>query len=153
MCASALVSAEPVIHEESGIEIQFPEGWDYLVQGSSLASTSPDQSVHLLVLLSEQQVVEYFTDAIAQEVSQIIELPEVLVEQGLIEVNELLQFRAEGAGLYQGEIVDWSMAFVAGARKSVIVLAFGQLEEERPVVEEVFDMIVMTEPQPEETVD
>lgn len=144
---------ETIVHQGAGIEMEVPSDWAPVLVDGVLSASSPDSSLRLLTILSEQQVVEFFTDALTSEISTVIELPEVLVEEGVVEVNGLFQFRAQGAGLFRGDIIDWSMAFVAGARRSLIVLAFGELDEHLPDLEGVLGSIRVHEIQEEVLVD
>jgi hypothetical protein len=129
------------LHEEAGLEIPIPERWTYHTEDELLVVNDPTDELALLFLTSELQVLERFTDVLIGELARIIEHPEVTNQTASKEVNGLLHFHAAGVGVYKEDIVDWDLTFVAGARKSLMAIALGDIEPHRTSIDEIYSNI------------
>jgi len=143
------IKADLIAHEESGIEFWVPEDWQHEIKDDLLIVLNPEETVRLFFLTSGIQVLGQVTDALREEVSRVINQPEVtsISQQG--ENNQLLYYDAQGFGLYESEIVDWELRFIAGARKSLMIIALGDLESERQTIEEMYQTVELIKLDPE----
>jgi hypothetical protein len=139
-----------IVNNHAGLEIWVPDEWNYQKQGDFLILQAPSETLLLYCYLTELQVATRFSDGLAQELSRIIEQPEVDVERKVRQVNEFFIYEASGIGLRDGEIVDWAMSFVAGGRMSLIVVALGDIDRYRGRVENFFQNLKLVEKPPEE---
>jgi hypothetical protein len=135
---------EMFVHEECGVEFWIPDGWDHRTEDDLLIVENPEADLKLFFLTSGIQVFGQFSEALRAEISKVILQPEVasVSEQG--EHNELIYYDAQGFGLFQKEIVNWELRFLAGARNSLMIIALGNLETHRQGIEEIFQTIQLT---------
>ena len=138
-----------IVHEDCGVEFWIPDDWEHTIEGDLLIVEDPEAKLKLFFLTSGIQMFGQFSDALREEISRVIAQPEVasVSEQG--ENNELIYYDAHGFGLYQREVVDWELRFVAGARKSLMIIALGDLDSHRQTVERIFQTIRLTKLDPE----
>lgn len=134
-------TVEIIVHEECGVEFWIPPEWEHHVDGDLLIVQDSEEKLRLFFLTSGIQVLGQVTDSLLEEISRVITQPEVATVSRQQEHNELLYYTAQGFGLYQGDIVDWELRFVAGARKSLMIIALGELEMNRSTVEKIFATI------------
>ena len=130
-----------IVHEECGVEFWIPPDWGHQIDEDLLIIQSPEEELKLFFLTSGIQVLGQATDALLEEISRVVTQPEVASVSRQQEHNGLLYYTAQGFGLYLGDIVDWELRFVAGARKSLMIIALGELETNRHTVEQIFDTI------------
>ncbi|HUV14056.1 MAG TPA: hypothetical protein VMY18_10450 [Acidobacteriota bacterium] len=142
--------AEYYVHDEIGVQFWIPDSWNFEVDEESTVAKAPDSSLTLILLTSELQVVDHVTPRLFDEISEVVFKPEVRKEAGTEEINGLLHLRAEGTGLYEGEIVDWELAFIAGGRKSMLAIALGDILDQREMINTVFRSFTIAESEIEE---
>ncbi len=142
--------AEYYVHEEIGVQFWIPDSWTLEVDEELTVAKAPDASLTLILLTSELQVVDHVTPRLFDEISEVVFKPEVQKETGTEEINGLLHFRAEGTGLYEGEIVDWELAFIAGGRKSMLAIALGDILDQREMINRVYRSFSIAESETEE---
>ena len=142
--------AEYYVHEEIGVQFWIPDSWKLEADEESTVAKAPDESLTLILLTSELQVVDHVTPRLFDEISEVVFKPEVQKETGTEEINGLLHFRAEGTGLYEGEIVDWELAFIAGGRKSMLAIALGDILDQREMIDTVYRSFSIAESESEE---
>jgi len=135
---------EMIVHEECGVEFWIPDGWGHRTEGDLLIVEDPEANLKLFFLTSGIQVFGQFSEALRAEISKVITQPEVasVSEQG--EQNELIYYDAQGFGLFQKEVVNWELRFLAGARNSLMIIALGNLEAHRQEIEGIFQTIQLT---------
>lgn len=139
-------TADTLSHEEGGIRVDIPEGWIVEIDEDLLIVSDPSEEVSIFMFVSELQIVEHFTNALIDEVAKVITKPEVVSEAVQTESNGLFRFHAEGFGLHDGDIVDWDLTFIAGARKSMILIALGSVEDHREQIDSIYASIQPVEP-------
>jgi hypothetical protein len=132
--APSAIFADAFIHDETGLELWIPEGWEFQSAGDLLTLGAPRNEVLILCFVSDLQIVNRVTDSLHEEISSVIVQPEVVEEGDTEEVNGLFQFQARGTGLYERDIVDWEMTYIAGARKSLITIAIGDTTNHRTAI-------------------
>ena len=132
-----------IAHQEGGVEFCIPQDWEHEIKEDLLIVRDPESRIELFFLTSGIQVPEQVSDTLLEEISRVISHPEVASVSPQGEYNELIHYDVQGFGLYQGEIVDWEARFVAGARKSLMIIALGlgDLEESRQTVDHIYDTI------------
>jgi hypothetical protein len=140
---------EMIAHEECGVEFWIPEDWQHRVEDDLLIVEAPEAVLKLFFLTSGIQVFGQFSDALRAEISRVIVQPEVASVSVQGEHNELIYYDAQGFGLYEKEVVDWEMRFLAGARKSLMIIALGDLETHRHKVDQIYQTIQLTKLEPE----
>jgi hypothetical protein len=147
-----LVAVDTIVNHQSGLELWVPDEWNYQKRGDILLLQPPSEVLSLYCYLTELQVATRFSEGLAEELSKIIEQPEVDTESEVRQVNEFFIYEASGIGLRDGEITDWKLHFVAGGRMSLIVVALGNLSRYRGRVENIFQNLKLVEkpPEPEE---
>lgn len=143
---AAPVLADTLSHEEGGIRVDIPDGWLVEIDEHLLIVSDPAEEVSIFIFVSELQIVEHFTNALIDEVAKVITKPEVVSEAVQTESNGLFRFHAEGFGLHESDIVDWDLTFIAGARKSMILIALGSVEDHREQVDGIYASIQPVEP-------
>ena len=142
--------AENYVHEEIGVQFWIPDSWELEVTEEITVARAQDAPLTLILLTSELQVVDHVTPRLFDEISKVVFKPEVQKESGTEEINGLLHFRAEGSALYEGEIVDWELAFIAGGRKSMLAIALGDILDQRGMIDTVFRSFTLVESEIEE---
>lgn len=146
---SGTAQAEYFVHEEIGVQFWIPDSWVLESSEEFTVAKAPDRSLVLVLLTSELQVVDHVTTRLYDEISKVVFKPEVQKESGTEEINGLLYFRAEGTGLYEGEIVDWDLAFIAGGRKSMLAIGMGDIFDQRALIDTIFRSFTIVEPEAE----
>lgn len=147
---SGFCLAEYYVHEEVGVQFWIPDTWELEVEENLTVVKTADRSLTLIFVTSELQVVDHVTPRLYDEISEVIFKPEVRRESPTEEVMGLLHFRAEGTGLYEGEIVDWELDFIAGGRKSMLAIALGDIEDQRGMLNTVYRSFTIAESEAEE---
>ena len=142
--------ADYYVHDEIGVQFWIPDSWELEVGEESTVARAPDAPLTFFLLTSELQVVDHVTPRLFDEISEVVFKPEVQREAGTEEINGLLHLRAEGTGLYEGEIVDWELAFIAGGRKSMLAIALGDIIDQREMINTVFRSFSIAESEAEE---
>ena len=144
------VRADLIVHEECGVEFWVPETWEHRLQDDLLILHSPDEKVQLFFLTSGLQVPDQNSDAFRADIARVVTHAEVVSAGRQKEINELLCYAAHGFGVFEEEIVDWELRFIAGARKSLMIIALGDLDLYREEIEQIYKTIQLTKSEPEE---
>jgi hypothetical protein len=139
-----------IAHDECGVEFLIPKTWEHEIDEDLLIVQSPEGKLKLFFLTSGIQVLGQVSDALLEEISRVITQPEVASVSRQGEHNDLIYYDAQGFGLYEREIVDWELRFVAGARKSMMIIALGDLEANRHEIDQIYDTIQLTKLPPTE---
>jgi len=139
-----------IVSNQAGLEIWVPGEWDYRKRGELLILEPPSRTLTLYCYLTELQVATHFSESLADELSRIIEQPEVDTEKEVRQINEFFIYEASGIGLRNGDIIDWHLNFVAGGRMSLMVVAIGDIDRYRGRVENIFQNLKLVEKPPEE---
>ena len=142
--------ADQIIHEGCGVEFWIPEEWHHEIADDILIIEDSESQLKLFFLTSGLQVLDQISDTLLEELSRVVTQPEVTSTSRLGEHNELLYYSAQGFGLYEREIIDWELRFVAGPRKSLMIIALGNLDSHRQTVEEIYQTIHLTKSDPED---
>ncbi|MCJ7679961.1 MAG: hypothetical protein MUP70_04465, partial [Candidatus Aminicenantes bacterium] len=117
-----------VTHKETGLKFDLPDNWEYSQDGNLFTATSPDESVILMFFVGKADDAADLLENIADELDGIISDPEITsddVEE--TEINGLLQIFIEGTGYYGDDEVDFDLTMVFGGRKTMSVIALGDL--------------------------
>ncbi len=143
-----------VAYREAGLEMDIPEGLILEIHNGFLTVVNSERTMTLMVTLSSLQVVEQFFGPLEEELSNFIDQPEVREEHPKIKVNDTLQYYAEGVGLREDEIVDWHIAFIAGGRRSLLLIGLGDVASCMDKINEFYRSFRLLElpipPEPEE---
>jgi len=154
-CLSAeKLQASTVAYREAGLEMEIPEGLILEIQNGFLSIVDDERTMTLRIVLSTLQIVEQFYGPLEEELSNYIDQPEVSEEHPKVEVNDTLQYYAEGVGIYEEEIVDWHVAFIAGGRRSLLIVGLGDIAPHMEKINEFYQSLRLLElpipPEPEE---
>jgi len=151
------VLGSTVSYREAGIEMEVPEGLILEIDNCFLTVVDTDRTMTLRIILSSLQVIEQFYGPLQEELSNYVDQPEVSEEHPEIRVNDTLQYYAEGVGLHEDEIVDWHLAFIAGGRRSLLIVGLGDISPHMDKIKEFYHSFRLLElpipPEPEETED
>jgi len=154
-CLSAeKLQAGTVAYREAGLEMEIPEGLILEIQNGFLSIVDDERTMTLRIVLSTLQIVEQFYGPLEEELSNYIDQPEVSEEHPKVEVNDTLQYYAEGFGIHEEEIVDWHVAFIAGGRRSLLIVGLGDIAPHMEKINEFYQSLRLLElpipPEPEE---
>lgn len=116
---------------EAGLEIPLPEDWHFQEEPSRVILFSSDFQSRILFSVSELQVPGENSQALTEEISKTFEHPEITMISGSEKINDFLIYSAQGVGVRNSEIEEWTLRFIAGARKSVLAFAVGETAEEK----------------------
>lgn len=148
------LQASTVAYREAGLEMDIPEGLILEIQNGFLSIVDDERTMNLRIVLSTLQVVEQFYGPLEEELSNYVDQPEVIEEHPKIEVNDTLQYYAEGVGLHEEEIVDWHIAFIAGGRRSLMIVGLGDFTPHMDKINKFYQSMRLLElpipPEPEE---
>jgi hypothetical protein len=143
-----------VTYREAGLEMEIPEGLILEIHKNFLSVVDTERTMTLMIRLSPLQVVEQFFGPLEEELSEHIDQPEVREEHTNIEINDIHHYYAEGLGLHEEEIVDWHLAFIAGGRRSLLIIGLGDVPSCMDKINEFYRSIRLLElpipPEPEE---
>ena len=143
-----------VTYREAGLEMEIPEGLILEIHKDFLSVVNTERTMTLMITLSPLQVVEQFFGPLEEELSKHIDQPEVREEHTNIEINDIHHYYAEGLGLHEEEIVDWHLAFIAGGRRSLLIIGLGDVPSCMDKINEFYRSIRLLElpipPEPEE---
>lgn len=146
--------ASTIAYREAGLEMDIPEGLILEIDNGFLSVVDAERTINLRLTLSTLQVVEQFYGPLQEEISNYIDQPEVREEHPKIEVNDTLQYYAEGTGLVEDEIVDWHIAFIAGGRRSLLIIGLGNISPHMDKINSFYQSFRLLElpipPEPEE---
>jgi len=117
-----------ITHVQTGLKFDIPDDWEYSYHEDHFEAVSPDESVVLLFYAGKTDEVADLLDNITLELSDLIENPEINDNIFEAEVNGLTQVFIEGTGEYGGKIVDWDLTMVYGEKKSMSIIALGNIE-------------------------
>ena len=138
---TAIVMAVTVTHSETGLKFNIPGDWSYDQEDNHFVAVSPDEDVILFFFVGKTDNIDDFFENIAEELSNVLEDPEISEEPYEEEVNGLIQVRMEGSGDYDGDIVDWDMTMVFGGNKSMSVIALGNISEMQDDIDQIYSSI------------
>ena len=143
-----------VAYREAGLEMTIPEGLILEINNGFLTVVDTERTMTLRITLSTLQIVEQFFGPLEQELSNFVDQPEVQEEHPKIKVNDTLQYYAEGLGLLEEEIVDWHLAFIAGGRRSLLIIGLGDVSSHMDKINTFYQSFRLLElpipPEPEE---
>jgi hypothetical protein len=139
-----------IAHQEGGVEFCIPQEWQHETNDGLLIVRDPESRLELFFLTSGIQVPGQVSDALLAEIARVIAHPEVASVSPQGEHNELIHYDVQGFGLYQSEIVDWELRFVAGARKSLMIIALGDVEDNRHTIDQIYQTIQLSKLDPVE---
>lgn len=152
--ATSAILAGTVAYREAGLEMEVPEGLILEIHNGFLTVVDTDRTMTLRITLSSLQVVEQFFGPLEEELSNFIDQPEVSEEHPKIRVNDTHQYYAEGVGLHEDEIVDWHLAFIAGGRRSLLIVGLGDVASHMEKINDFYRSFRLLElpipPEPEE---
>jgi len=132
---------ETFTHEGSGLQFTLPAGWTYTSAGDHFEAASPDEEVYLLFFVGRDGEAAAAIDAVVEELSGIIHNPTISSEYTEEKVNGLTQVYVEGDGLVDGDRIDWDLSLIEGSRKSMVVVAFGAIEENHSTIQRIYRSI------------
>lgn len=143
-----------VVYREAGLEMEIPQGLILEIHNGFLTVVDTERTMTLMITLSPLQVVEQFFGPLEEELSNFVDQPEVREEHPKIEINDTLHYYAEGLGLHEEEIVDWHIAFIAGGRRSLLIIGLGDVASCMDNINEFYRSFRLLElpipPEPEE---
>ena len=135
------LAQERFTHSESGLSFALPGGWTYYQEGDHFAASSADETISLLIFVAATQEAAEGLSAIGDELDKIMTDSQLTTEVTEENVNGLTQVYAEGDGLVDGERIDWDFTMVVGGRKSMILIALGDLENNHGTLTGIYSSI------------
>jgi hypothetical protein len=138
---STALMAMTVTHNQTGLKFDIPDNWDYGQEGDHFIAQSPDESVILLFFVGKAGDVDELMESVADELDGIIDSPEVNEEPGMEEINGLIQVYIEGSGEYDGDVVDFDMTMVFGGKKSMSIIALGDIDSNQDTIDFIYSSV------------
>ncbi len=127
-----------VTHVQTGLKFDIPDDWEYSQEEDHIKTTSPDESITLLFNVGKTDEVAELFDNIIQELSGIIENPEINGNVFEEEMDDLTVVYIEGTGEYGGRIGDWALIMVFGGKKSMSIIALGNIEDMQSEITDIY---------------
>jgi len=144
LCAAWLapVSAqETFTHAESGLSFTLPAGWTYTHEGDHFEASAPDEGLSLLFFVGWGDEVEEVLEGAIDDLASVMDEASITTDPSEEEINGLLQSFVEGDGLVDGVRVDWDLTVVTGGRRTMAVVAIGDIEGRQGVIDRIYRSI------------
>lgn len=138
---SSVVLSTTVTHNQTGLSFTIPDDWAYGQEGDHFAAQSPDESVILMFYVGKAESVADLMENIGEELDGIIDDAEIDGEPEVEEINGLVQVYIEGSGYYGDDEIDFDMTMVLGGRRSMSIIALGDIDEWQEEVDEIYNSI------------
>ena len=109
-------------HEEGGLSFVLPKSWKFAPEGDQGIITSPDDTIAIFVMISDERSLDAAVKSIDKEIRKNIQSVRITNEAREQEVNGMPGFSIGGTGTTGGEYVEWSVDIIQ-AKKPVIFLS------------------------------
>ena len=132
---------EVFTHYDSGLNFELPAGWTYTQEGDHFEATSPDESVILLFFVENSTDAEIAAEGAAELIDELFKDVDITNGPDYDTVNGLDQAYMEGDGLFEGEQMDWDLTLVCGRKKSMVIIALGDILSMQKTMDRIYESI------------
>jgi len=122
-------------HEEGGVSFVLPEGWKFEHEGDQGVIKTPDDTLAVFVMVSNDDSLDETVKDLDREVSKEIQNMKVTNEARKQDVNGMPGISIGGTGEYQGDAVEWAVDIIQ-AKKPVIFLSIANTDGNKKHYEE-----------------
>jgi hypothetical protein len=114
-------------HEGAGIQFELPRGWHLTNLGDQLVMIAPDESMSLVLTVTDMTNLQQVEEEIDEELSKAMTDVKVEGKPREHNLNGMQTIALEGTARIEGKEVLWSSALIA-AKRPVLIYAFADPE-------------------------